>query len=491
MPPPQPDPPVHALCVDLDGTLVRSDATWESILAEIRARPVLGTLKVLRLALKGRSHLKAALRDHLPAIAEDLPLNPGAEAAIAEARRRGWQVILVTASDQAIADRLADRTGLFDAAYGSRPGLNLKGRRKAAFMDDTFGEKAYVYLGDAPADRAVWPHAAESWITGPHRFLARGEERRGATVRTFFEEARPPAWAIWAKGLRMHQWVKNLLVFVPLLAAHRWSETGPLVQSLLAFAGLSCIASSVYLINDLVDLPSDRRHPTKSQRMLAAGWLTIQQALLGIPLIFFLGIAFGAAAGLEVSLGLWAYGILVLGYIFFLKKLLFLDALSLAGFYVLRIAIGGLAAGVVLSPWLLGVSLFFFLSLAMAKRTAELNNRRKRESDRDRPGFGRAYQVDDLPLVAGCGVAAGYGSVIILALYISSPVSARLYPTNGLLWLLCPLVLYWISRVWLLTWRGHLDEDPIVFALRDRASWLVGVAGLLIFSAASFWGGGS
>jgi 4-hydroxybenzoate polyprenyltransferase len=274
------------------------------------------------------------------------------------------------------------------------------------------------------------------------------------------------------RALRPHQWAKNVLVFVPLLTAHQLGETGALLAAGWAFLAFGFCASSVYLLNDMLDLDADRLHPRKSKRPFAAGQISLLYGFALTPLLLLGAFAIAASLPVEFFACLAAYYVLTLAYSFHLKRILMLDTICLAALYTSRIVAGAAAVSVTLSFWLLLFSVFLFLSLALVKRYAELEGMRRRQQLK---AAGRGYHIEDLPVLQSFGAAAGYLSVLVLALYINSPEVAELYTRPKVIWFLCALMLYWISRIWMKTHRGEMHDDPVIYALRDRISLGIGV----------------
>ena len=284
------------------------------------------------------------------------------------------------------------------------------------------------------------------------------------------------------RALRPHQWVKNVLVFVPMVMAHRLFDPALWGAAAAAFAALSLLASGTYVINDLLDVEQDRLHPAKRHRPFASGALSAATGKIAAPLLIGAGLALGFAASAAFGLVLLVYLATTLAYSLDLKRRAVLDVVVLAGLYVVRVMAGGAAADVPVSGWLLAFSMFFFLSLAFAKRFAEL---RLIESGAAGANARRGYAVGDAPLLAAAGLATGYLAVLVLALYTTSPEVVALYARPQLLWLIGPLLLYWITRLWLTAQRGHLDDDPILYAAKDPASYAVGALTAATLLAAS------
>jgi 4-hydroxybenzoate polyprenyltransferase len=460
------------LCVDLDGTLVASDTLFESLLAVARTQP-LALLKLPLWLRRGKAAVKHELAARaLPAI-ELLPYRQALLTHLAAERARGRRLVLATGADARIAEAVAEHTHLFDEVLASDGRINLSGARKAAALATAF--EHFDYIGDSTADRPVWRRARQALVVGSPRLArdvagARAIAPRERSLRTV------------AKAIRVHQWVKNLLVFVPALAAHSLWRGAMLRATLLAFVGFCLCASAGYLLNDMLDLDADRRDPKKRHRPLASGALPIAAALPLVPALLAAGAWLGFVASPMVALLLCFHFVTTTWYSWSGKRVAILDVMVLAGLYTLRIFTGAAACHVPVSPWLLGVSLFMFTSLALVKRVSELGRLRARGGS---SAPGRGYQIDDWTVMLMLGGASGYMTVVILALYVHSPDVTMLYRYPDRLWALCPLALFWVSRLWLLTSRGEVDADPVAFALKDRASRIIGVLGLAAAWAAS------
>lgn len=461
------------LVVDLDGTLSRSDTLHEAVFAMIaRFPPVL--LRLFGWLSGGKAAFKRRVADHCVIPAEGLPLNAAVLDLVREARARGRRVALVSASDQRQVDAVAAHLGLFDEAFGTGPqsgaeGRNLSGAAKAEFLVARYGEGGFDYAGDSPVDLPVWRRARQAITVGAGPGLRRVVE--AASPETRHIDPPPGAAArarLWLRALRPHQWSKNLLIFLPIVSAHDISAAG---AALAAFVAFSLTASSVYVINDLVDLQADRAHPRKRNRPFASGGLPVAQGLVMAPLLIALALALALAFTPPAFIAaLAAYYVATFAYSLWLKRMLIIDVLTLAALYTARIIAGAIATDMWLSPWMLGFSMFLFLSLAAVKRQAELTDQLRGGRQRS---IGRAYETDDLPVLRGIALSAGYAAVLVFALYISSPGIKALYDDPRYLWLICPLLLYWISRMVMMTHRGFMTDDPIVYAASDRVSQVV------------------
>lgn len=470
------------LVVDLDGSLIGGDMLHESA-NQFIARSPLGILRLLGWAADGKAALKARLaagyRDAPDALHYHRPLLDW----LCAERQAGRRLILATASDRRLAESVAAHLGIFDEVLASDGSVNLKAERKRDLLVSRFGVQGYDYVGNDHADLPVWAQARRAHIVGGSRTLRAKVEEIATVDRCFDRPASARAKSL-LRALRPHQWIKNLLLLVPLFAAHRYTDPASVMQAMVALFVFSLTASGIYILNDLVDVDADRRHASKRRRPFAAGELSLLHGWMVWPVC--VGLAFAIAAAtlpMRFVAELAAYVGVTAAYSFVLKRIAIIDAITLAGLYTLRIIAGAAAIEVPLSFWLLSFSIFIFLSLAFIKRYSEL--RAARDAERTDPLPGRGYRPDDLELISSLGSGAGYISVLVLALYIQDG-SAQLYHAPKLIWLACPLLLYWISRAWLVAHRGEMHHDPIVFALKDRASWLTGIALLATFVLARF-----
>ena len=471
----QPTLPDRALCVDLDGTLLNSDLLYESLLALLARNPLYVFLLPFWL-LRGKAALKRELASRVTLAADTLPYNPHVLELLQTTRQRPR--VLCTASDQMLVMPIAEHLGLFEQVIASDGTRNVSGRQKAAMLVEAFGERGFDYAGNAPVDLHVWEKAAGAWVVNNGSGL-RDRAAKHATVLGHWPA--PGRLHAALKALRLHQWLKNLLVFVPLLAAHRFLQLDALLDALLAFLSFGLCASGVYVLNDLLDLTPDRQHPRKRLRPFAAGRLPLQQGLLAAPVLTLAGLALSLACSPRFTLVLATYYVLTLAYSLRLKRIVMVDVVLLAGLYTVRIIGGAAAIGTAWSFWLLAFSMFIFLSLALLKRYTELHSALSAGKEK---ASGRGYSVEDLPLLQSLGSAAGYIAVMVMALYINSPESIALYRHPQLLWLICPVLLYWVSRVWVIAHRGQMHDDPIVFAATDRTSQVIAVlCGLFALSA--------
>lgn len=467
--------------VDLDGTLVHTDMLVENLFLFLRSYPWRFFFPVLWL-LKGRSFFKKRLADAVLPPVDRLPYNEELLAWLGKRRASGDKLVLATASDYRIAQNVADHLRIFDDVIGTQGDINLSASHKREALVRRYGTGNFEYVGNAHPDLKVWSAASRIHVANPERGVLAAARKLGKVDQVF--ENRPPYLKTAFRALRVHQWAKNLLVLVPAVAAHRISDFALLWQGVVAFIAFSLCASSVYLLNDLLDLQDDRGHRSKRFRPLAAGTLPIVHGVLAIPALLILAVVVATAVLPYAFLAvLAAYYLLTLTYSLWLKRVVMLDVVMLALLYTVRVIAGAAAMSLPPTFWILAFCLFIFLSLAFVKRYTEL--REARLQGRQQKAAGRGYLPLDYELLASLGASAGYMSVLILALYINEVGRNEMYAHPEWMWATCPLLLFWLSRVWLLAHRGEMHDDPIVFALRDRTSRWVGLLFFIAFSVAS------
>lgn len=469
------------LCIDLDGTLLDSDMLVEAGFSFFKNKPhkLLSLFGWLR---EGKAQLKAHLAESSSVDVTVLPYNQRVLRLIQEAKDEGRYVVLATATHRLLAERVAEHLGCFDEVLSTDNGINLSAHRKRELLVQRFGEKGYDYVGNSTDDLEVWRHAKSAVVINPERGVERRARQEANVTKVI--ETRPSQPRSWVKALRLHQWMKNLLVFVPLLASHSFTELALIAQGLLAFLFFGICASSVYLLNDLIDLNDDRHHHTKKYRPFAAGAIPIKLGLFAFPcLLVFAFLGAWLLLPIEFVGVLLVYYALTLGYSLWLKRFMAVDVIALASLYTIRIIAGAAALSLPLTFWILGFSVFIFLSLALVKRYAELHEaRQKGKKERAR---GRGYYPSDLEMISSLGAASGYMAVMVLALYIQDEATRMLYSQPEVIWLACPVLLFWVTRVWLLTHRGEMHDDPVIFAVKDKVSLLTGgLLGLIFFIAA-------
>ncbi|RFC46287.1 MAG: 4-hydroxybenzoate polyprenyltransferase [Verrucomicrobia bacterium] len=467
------------LFVDLDGTLVASDLLWESAMLFVAKHPF-ESWRILIWLTQGKARLKRQLAARCLPNPATLPYRREVLEFIRAEAARGRELVLATAGDRRIGEAVSKHFGFFRAVLASDGKRNLSGVRKLNAILAHTGGGGFGYVGDAEVDLEVWARASDSYIVSESSRLLRAAERVCRPCRVFPDGQNK--FISQVRALRPNQWIKNLLLLVPLFAAHKMDDLTLLQSALLATGLFSVCASAIYILNDLLDMEGDRMHPKKCNRPFASGAVSIPRGILlsgGLLAAAFATSITWLPSNFSALLGL--YVVLTAAYSLFFKRRLLQDVFVLAGLYTLRLMAGGTATGVDLSPWLLAFALFFFLSLAYLKRYSELLQIADRNQ---RQISGRNYVAEDNALVGSVGPASGYLAVMVLCLYINSSAVVGYYSNPAVLWLLCPVFLYWITRMWFLAGRRTLLDDPVVFAATDGVSLLSGVASVFIVSAA-------
>lgn len=471
------------LCVDCDGTLIRSDLLHESLLRVLLTRPWL-LWKLVPWLLRGRAYVKSQLARMAQVDCGLLPFRNDVMQMIQKHKSNGGVAFLVTASHESLARRVAIACGCFEEVFASNETVNLKGAKKAAFLVERFGQKGFDYAGDSTSDFAVWASADTAIIVGRGSSFARKVVKVNHNVVHLKQNG--SSWGEWFKLIRLHQWAKNLIIFVPLVTSHRIFDLSVFCQSFMAFFAFSFLASVTYIFNDLWDLENDRAHAKKFRRPLAHGAVGLPMALFSAIVLSLISAILGFYLGWHFLVVLLIYFLVSLFYSSIIKKLELIDVIFLAGFYIWRLVAGGVATGIVLSNWLLSFALFVFTSLALAKRYVELSEYTSRDLDVTHKIKGRGYLDCDLPLVFGLGISAAMVSVLVVLLYVNSPEVVLLYTNPQFLFILAPLLLFWISRIWLLALRKELNEDPVLFALKDKWSYFTAACIVSVGLSAKF-----
>jgi 4-hydroxybenzoate polyprenyltransferase/phosphoserine phosphatase len=467
------------LVVDLDGTLIHTDMLHESAIRLLRDKPHL-VLAIPLWILRGKAVLKSKLAGHINTDVTSLPFNQKLIAWLQTQKDLGRKLVLCTATDISIATMIANHLKIFDEVVASDGIQNLAGKNKASVLVQRYGENGFDYVGNSSVDLLVWEKSKQGIVVnGAARLVHQ------ASLVTEIDHVMPKAknnLKTWTKVFRLHQWIKNILILVPIFAAHQ-VITGELGINLgLSFLSFSLCASSVYIANDLLDLESDRAHPRKRFRPFASGQISIWVGVALAPVLLISSFILAQQVGGDFLSWLLIYFCLTCAYSWGLKRLVLVDCLTLAILYTLRIVAGAAAVRVPLSFWLLGFSIFLFLSLAFIKRYAELQAHSEGDTSKV---HGRGYYLTDAPLVQQLGVTSGYAATLVLALYLNSENVIKLYATPEIIWGAVPLMLLWISWMWLKAHRGLMHDDPIVFAIKDKVSVLIGVLFIAILILAS------
>ena len=467
------------LVVDLDGTLIRTDTLHESLLGLMRHHPV-ALLHLPRWLLHGKAQLKKQVAQRAQINIETLPLNEELVTWLRDQQATGRRIVLATGADASIADQIARRVHLFDEVISSDGTLNLAGSNKAIALQERFGTKGFDYVGNSPKDVPVWQHARHAIVVNAPNGVTNRAHAVSEVTKVFPAPSR--SLRTWLRMLRVHQWLKNLLLFLPIVAAHEVTNSTKLLQVGTAFMAFSACASAVYLANDLLDLESDRRHPRKQRRAFAAGQIPLWVGALLAPVLLVIGVSLTGVVGTTFLQWLLVYVAITFAYSLGLKRIAIIDALILAMLYTLRVVAGAAATDTPLSFWLLAFSIFFFLSLAFVKRYAELQTQLIESGEK---AHGRGYSTSDAPIVQLLGVSSGFAAVLILALYLNTTTVHDLYKSPQIVWGAVPVMLYWVSWIWLKAHRGEMHDDPLVFAVRERSSLVAGAAfaGILAIGA--------
>ena len=468
------------LVVDLDGTLTPTDTLVESGIKLIRRSPA-ALLRMPFWLLSGRAGFKRAIAARCGVAAHSLPYHQPLLDYLRAEKARGRRIVLATAAHSSIADEVAGHLGLFDQVLATGAGDNLKGQAKLSMIQREVGAD-FVYAGDSRADLPVWQGARGAILVGASARTS--GIVRGGTVpveREFNGHSR--SLKVWLRALRAHQWLKNLLLFVPLFAAFSFLDLAKLGHLALAFVAFSLTASATYVVNDLWDLESDRAHPRKKLRPFASAQLPILQGLLVAGAALAVALVLAAMVSTGFLLVLLLYLCMTSAYSWVLKEYMLVDVLMLSLLYTLRIHAGAVATGITASSWLLAFSVFVFLSLALIKRCSELVLLQQEGLTATR---GRDYRVNDLVVLWPLGVGAALSAVVVLGLFISAPETQARYHTPGLLWLAAFGMIYWLGRLWIKTSRGEMHDDPVVYAIRDGGSRAAILAIVALALAARF-----
>lgn len=467
-----PEGPV-ALAVDLDGTLVETDTLFESVLGLIRKNPRAAAGLPMWL-LRGKTAFKSEVGRRVQPGVKYLPWRRDLVDYVRAEKLTGRRIVLATAANAVTAEAVAVYLGMFDEVFASDALVNLKGVAKRDALVRRFGAGGFDYVGDSLDDIPVWAASRVAHLAGRRRVLPAAAFSGSAVAGRIFASA-PASAQDWLQAIRIHQWVKNVLLFAPVILSHRLNLV-TFAQLLIPFFAFSFVSSGIYLINDLFDLEEDRRHARKRNRSLASGAISIGSGAAMALFLLAAGFSLSALAGSGMAMCLGTYMALALAYSSFLKNKPIIDVVALAVLYTLRIYTGGLVSHVTLSHWLFQFSIFLFLSLAFVKRYSELVRLEKTEDF----NTGRGYRTPDLSIISQAGVGCGLLAGLVLALYVNGEDIQRLYPRAYLLWGVSPLFVYWITRVWLIAHRGNMQDDPILFAFKDRVSYIVGILILVL-----------
>jgi 4-hydroxybenzoate polyprenyltransferase len=467
------------LVVDLDKTLIHSDSFSESCSVLIQKHPF-QFFKLPGLIIKGQAHLKRFAADRAIPDVHVLPYNQTVIEFVKKHRSNTLKTILVSSSDQQLVDKVNEHLKLFDYTAGSNGVTVNTGEKKLAAVMSICKDAPFIYMGNSPSDIPLWNAAKKAVIVNKSDKILKRISKKSTEI-TFLQT--PHNSFAPLKAMRVYQWVKNLLLFIPILLAHQIANAEQLKDLFSAFIAMSLSASAIYIFNDFFDMESDRHHPTKRNRPFASGQLQLLNGALLFIVLLSAGFTIAiTAVSFSFTFFLLVYVLLTLLYSLHLKKLIVIDVAGLASLYTIRILAGGNVVQVEVSPWLLVFSIFLFLSLAFAKRYTELLGQQLSGNEEIK---GRGYQASDHTIVLCSGIASAYMSVTIFFLYITnSPLVQSLYKHPFWLWLIGPIILIWISRIWFLAHRRILNEDPVIYAIKDYVSWIMGIlcVGLVLLS---------
>ncbi len=472
------DSPEPALFVDLDGTLLRTDMLWESFSSAMRFSPMGAVRGVAQLA-DGRAALKQSLAQASSIDAAMLPYRVAFLEWIKEEAARGRRVFLATGTDEVLAEKIADYLKFFSGIIASDGENNRKGKSKLEAIRELIGTERFDYCGNGRDDLPIFAEARRSIVVAAPSDVLRAAQTLGNVDRVFVDHK---DMAAWLRAIRPYQWLKNLLMFVPLLTAFKLYDLHSLHLAAYGFIAFCMAASGGYLVNDILDLQVDRRHPRKRLRPLANGDISIGAALFAAFLLVIAALSLAAYVSPDLVLWMLVYLACTFSYSLRLKRTALFDIAMLAMLYTCRVLAGGAAIGVKVSFWLLAFSAFLFFSLALVKRCGELVALRDRQED---TAGGRAYRVQDLAVLQPLGIATTVCSVLVFALFVSSPETISRYPSPALLWLSIAALMLWLARIWLVANRGDMHDDPLIFAISNRVSLALLSLMLLGFTAAA------
>ena len=465
---------IPPLVVDLDGCLIQTDLLLESSILLLKKSPI-ATFYLPFWLFRGKAYLKRRIAERIKLEAQFLPYHSSFLEYLREQHKAGRLLVLATASDERLAVEVAEHLAMFDVVLASDGYANGAGERKLLSLIERYGRHGFDYAGNAKIDLIIWRHAREAIIVSSRRHVQRLAGNLMAVRQVFYRAS--PSVKDYLKALRVHQWLKNVLLFVPLFTAHAWRDVFAASHALLAFIAFCLCASSTYIFNDLLDLQSDRKHPNKRNRPFASGAIPVTQGITISVVVMVIGLVTGSLVNLRFFALLSLYIGITTAYSLHLKSYVLIDVMVLAGLYTLRIIAGGVATQIPISFWLLAFGMFLFVSLAILKRYSEL---RLLAQANQLAADSRDYQVSDLLNLSLMGIASGYLAVLVFALYLQNPELTNLYTHQELLWLLCPAFFYWVSRMWLKASRGEMHDDPLVFAVYDRGSRCLCMAVFLI-----------
>lgn len=464
------------LCVDLDNTFIKTDLSHEALFKLFKKSP-LKSIFFLFSFYRNKADAKTYLSQQITIDTDSIPLNDEVVTYCESEHRTGRKIHLVTGSHEDFANKIAKRFKFFHEVHATKNNMNLIGQDKAAYLIERFGKAGFDYIGDSADDLHVWKQSKNALIVCGKR------NKRGKLpnlTKYFFTNKNHISSIL--KALRPQQWIKNVLIFVPIFLAHRFNDLNLLINAAIGVLAFSLMASSVYLMNDLSDIESDRQHHKKKSRPLASGDISVACGVAIFALCFSTSLLISSVLGIIPFMLLLLYFILNVGYSFSWKKIALLDVFLLTAFYLLRIAFGSGISDIIISPWMRAFSFFLFLSLGFLKRYSEVFNSFHREGRAQIPG--RGYNLSDLSVLFSFGSLVGFLSVLVFCQYIFQSNTVKLYTSPDWLWAAAAIIMYWLSSVWFRATKGKVNDDPVIFILKDKQSLTLGFIFLsLVFLA--------
>ncbi|MGR5246665.1 UbiA family prenyltransferase [Vibrio sp. PNB23_22_6] len=465
----------YPMFVDLDGTYTKTDLLFESFIVAFKKNPLIAFYCFAWL-LKGKSYIKYQLSKRAELDLKALPLNQELNSFLQEEKSKGRKIYLATASNEKYAKEIVSQHEIFDDCISSSQNENLKGKTKLKKIENI--SKKFSYAGNDAIDFEIFEHAEQSVLVNP-TYQAKRKALQFRVDKTF--DVQQPSVRVWFKQLRTYQWLKNLLIFVPLVVSGAFEDLNNITTAIYAFFAFSFLASATYILNDLLDIESDRAHRIKKHRPLAAGVISIKSGVIVGIAFLLIATVISILIGYQFALVLLSYLILTVLYSFKVKQYVGMDVVTLALLYTIRILAGAAAINVVASFWLLAFSIFIFLSLALVKRCSEIQTM---EVGGKKNVKGRDYSPKDYSLLISFGASSALLSVLMFCFYINNNALTDQYQQPDILWLIVPALCYWLMRMWIKTHRGEMHHDPIVFSLKDRGSLItIGFCGLVSIAA--------
>lgn len=463
------------LCVDLDGTLIYSDTLAELFLRMIKKRPCYLIFLPFWL-LRGRAFLKIKMEEICGKYVKHIPFNDSFLKYLNSKKAEGHKLYLATACPKNLAKKLVESLNLFEEVWGSSSEINLKSAKKAELLLEKFGENNFIYAGNDAPDLEVWRHAQSLVLVNVKKSLERKAAMENPTKNILVFSEKKSAFKAFFRATRIHQWAKNILIFVPLFLSHSYFKIDKIGEALLAFLAFGLCASASYIFNDIMDVENDRLHASKRRRPIAAGHFSIASALIIAFSFMAISVLISAVLSVNTLLVLLLYTALTLSYSFYFKRIVLLDIIILSSLYMIRIYYGSTAISVATSFWLMSFSIFIFFSLGFMKRYIELQ---KMENTNEKIK-GRGYVYSDAQIIAPVGIASGILSLVFYVIYVDK-VAFQLYERPSFLMFGAIIFLYFIVKTWIMAARKLVHDDPIVYAIKTKENYAILILFIFIF----------